>query len=60
VLGGPLAYLVAQDAWQAATLSQPAWQPLLALSLAWGVLTPALLALATRLQQRSHVALGVH
>ena len=50
VIGGPLAYLVAQNAWQAVTLSQPAWQPLAALALAWGALTPALLALGTRLQ----------
>lgn len=49
-IGGPVAYLAAERAWQAVTLSQPSWQPLLALALAWGALTPALLALGTRLQ----------
>lgn len=48
--GGPLAYGVAENAWGAIVLSVPAWQPLLALGIAWGVLTPALLALSTRLQ----------
>jgi hypothetical protein len=56
-LGGPLAYVVAQNAWQATTLSQPAWQPLLALALAWGVLTPLLLALATRFQHGAQAAM---
>lgn len=50
VLGGPLAYLVAADAWDAVVLGEPRWQPLLALAIAWGLLTPALLACATRLQ----------
>lgn len=48
--GGPLAYGVAESAWGAVVLATPPWQPLLALALAWGLLTPALLALGTRLQ----------
>ena len=50
LLGGPLAYLVAQHAWHAVTLAEPTWLPVLALALAWGALTPALLALGTRWQ----------
>lgn len=49
-LGGPVAYVVAADAWHAVVLAEPRWQPLLALAIAWGVLTPALLAVAARLQ----------
>jgi hypothetical protein len=59
-IGGPVAYLVAQDAWQAVTLSRPAWQPLAALAVAWGALTPALLALGTRLQARAPRAAPAH
>ena len=58
-IGGPVAYLVAQDAWQAVTLSAPQWQALAALAIAWGALTPALLALATRLQAGPRRALAV-
>lgn len=46
--GGPLAYGVAEHAWQAVALARPAWMPLLALSVAWGLLTPTLLCLAAR------------
>lgn len=60
VIGGPLAYGVADGAWQAVALSQPTWQPLAALALAWGVLTPGLLWLATRLQAQAHRPAEVH
>lgn len=53
VLGGPLAYGVAQGTWGAVVLSAPTWRPLLALAIAWGGLTPALLMLATWLQRRT-------
>lgn len=46
--GGPLAYWIAGSAWSAATYAEgPA--PWLAIGLAWGVLTPALLALGQNL-----------
>ena len=59
-IGGPVAYLVAQDAWHAVTLSPPTWRGLAALALAWGALTPALLALATRLQAGAPRVAAVH
>ena len=51
-VGGPLSYLVAERAWGAVQLAQPTWQPLLALALAWAIVTPAALALAARLPVR--------
>ncbi|MFA5683618.1 MAG: DUF2878 domain-containing protein [Lysobacteraceae bacterium] len=46
-LGGPLAYWIAAELWQASTID--GWIPYLALALAWGVATPLLLCLASRL-----------
>ena len=60
VIGGPVAYAIAESAWGAVVLAVPSWKPLLALALAWGVLTPALLALATRLQAGAPRAAVAH
>jgi hypothetical protein len=49
VAGGPIAYGVAERAWAAVDLAEPAWLPLAALALAWGVVTPLLLQAASRL-----------
>ena len=54
-VGGPLAYFIAERAWHGVALTQPAWMPLLALGVAWGVVTPLLLAWATRLQREPAV-----
>lgn len=48
-IGGPLAYYIAVHAWQAASLPDPAWPAYLALGIAWAIVTPLLLALASRL-----------
>lgn len=48
LLGGPLAYWIASSAWGAAEIHWPLWQALLALGIAWGVLTPFLCRLANR------------
>jgi hypothetical protein len=48
-VGGPLAYSIAVHAWQAASLPDPAWHAYLAVGLAWAIVTPLLLALASRL-----------
>ena len=48
---GPLAYWVAARAWDAVDLLRP-WPAMAALALAWGVLTPALVALAQRFAVR--------
>jgi hypothetical protein len=56
VVGGPLAYGVAERAWSAVALAQPAWQPLAALALAWGLVTPLLLLAARRLVVAPEVA----
>ncbi len=48
-VGGPLAYYVAVHAWQAASFIAPAWLVYLALTVAWAIVTPLLLALASHL-----------
>ncbi len=48
---GPLAYWIAANAWDAVDLLRP-WPAMAALALAWGVLTPALVALAQRFAVR--------
>lgn len=48
LVGGPLAYLVAERAWDAVTLGPEPAMALLALGIAWALLTPLLLALAGR------------
>jgi Protein of unknown function (DUF2878) len=49
VLGGPLAYWVANHVWKAVHFTAPDWQVYGALAIVWGVLTPCLLALGSRL-----------
>ena len=49
VLGGPLAYWIANHVWSAVQFTAPDWQVYGALALVWGVLTPVLLALGSRL-----------
>jgi hypothetical protein len=56
LVGGPLAYGVAERAWDAVDLSEPSWVSLLALGIAWAVVTPLLLRLAVRLDVQSHPA----
>jgi hypothetical protein len=46
IVGGPLAYYVAAHAWHAVELASPHWIAYLALALAWGAVTPLLLAVA--------------
>ena len=52
VIAGPFAYWIAASQWNAATLHEPMWQPLAALAVAWGILTPVLAELAAKLQSR--------
>lgn len=56
LLGGPLAYAVAERAWSAVEITQPAWVAMLALALAWGVITPLLLGVANRLDAKRTAA----
>jgi hypothetical protein len=49
VVGGPLAYGVAERAWHAVQFAQPSWIAYAALALAWGAVTPLLLVAARRL-----------
>ena len=51
-LSGPFAYWIADRAWSAIAIGEPAVRTLLALAIAWGALTPLLLAIATRLALR--------
>lgn len=48
-IGGPIAYLIADRVWGAVRIEQPDWQVLLALALAWAVVTPALVEAGRRL-----------
>jgi hypothetical protein len=48
LIGGPLAYWIASSAWGAAQIHWPLWQALLALGIAWGLLTPLLCRLGSR------------
>lgn len=50
VIGGPLAYGVAEHTWAAVDLTEPTWIALSALAIAWGVVTPLLMLAATRLE----------
>lgn len=51
-VAGPFAYWVADRAWHAVAIGEPAARTLVALAVAWGVLTPLLLAIATKLALR--------
>ena len=51
-VGGPLAYWVAANAWNAAVLVAPQSRALLALALGWSVATPLLAWMAARLALR--------
>lgn len=53
-VGGPLAYYIAAHAWQAANVNEPAWPAYLALGVAWGIVTPLLLAMASHLAPTAH------
>ena len=48
LLGGPLAYWIASTTWEAVTLPADAGLALLAIGVAWAVLTPAMLELSNR------------
>ena len=50
LVGGPLAYFAAERAWSAVAITDGP-MPYVGLALAWGALTPLLLALAVRLQR---------
>ncbi len=52
-IGGPIAYAIADRTWAAVDLMDPDWPALLALSVAWGVITPLLLVAASHLQRRA-------
>ena len=49
VIGGPLAYAIAARAWDAVDLGATPAAALLALALGWGIVTPLLVHVATRL-----------
>ena len=51
LLGGPLAYWVADNVWDAATLSSNTAYALIALGVVWAILTPAAMALAFHLRK---------
>jgi len=51
VLGGPLAYWIANNLWSAVQFTAPDWQVFGALAIVWGLLTPVLLALGSRLMR---------
>jgi hypothetical protein len=50
-LAGPFAYWVAARAWSAVALNGPMWRSMLALGVAWALITPALAKLARHLAQ---------
>lgn len=52
LVGGPLAYHVAATQFAAVRFPEPAWPAYLALALAWAVVTPLLLRLASNLVHR--------
>lgn len=56
VLAGPGAYWVAGASWGAVRFAQPVATPLVALALAWGVLTPTLAWLSERLERDTAAA----
>jgi hypothetical protein len=58
LIGGPIAYGVAEGAWSAVQFGRPAWIVLGALALAWAAVTPLLLVLARRLEHVPVVALA--
>lgn len=58
LIGGPLAYAIAENAWHAVQLQPPRWIALAALALAWGAVTPALSMAATHFDKTSPRAVG--
>lgn len=52
-IGGPLAYLGAARGWQAIDFAEPRWLSLVVLGVAWSLVLPALVLLATRLHPRT-------
>lgn len=56
LLGGPLAYWVAAQVWNAVDLNGSALLALTVIGLVWALITPLLLALAERLKRQAQVA----
>ena len=54
-VGGPVAYLLAGRGWGALNFGRPDWHVLLALALAWALVTPLLVAWADRLARNEAV-----
>jgi len=52
-VAGPFAYWIAGTSWGAVRFAEPVATPLVALALAWGVLTPALAWLAARFERET-------
>lgn len=59
MVGGPLAYGFAQRTWHAVEFTRPDWLVLPVLALAWGFVTPLLLAAARRLTRGARPVEGV-
>jgi hypothetical protein len=53
--GGPIAYLIADHVWGAVRIEQPGWPVLVALAIAWAVVTPALVECGRRLSRAEEV-----
>lgn len=58
LVGGPVAYGVAEGAWAAVEFSRPAWMVLGALAVAWAAVTPLLLVVARQLEAPPAAALA--
>lgn len=54
-IGGPVAYLAADRFWGAVRFDQPMWQVIVALALAWAIVTPVLVASADHLSRAEAV-----
>ncbi len=55
-VAGPLAYWIAARIWSALTIADPTWPALLALAVAWAVMTPLLAQIAVRLTRPAPAA----
>ncbi len=54
-IGGPVAYVAADRVWGAVQFEQPDWRVLIALGIAWAVVTPMLVASAWHMARREEV-----
>lgn len=54
-IGGPIAYIAADRVWGAVRFDTPGWPVLLALGVAWALVTPLLVAVAVRLVRNEPV-----